>query len=186
MFKVTFDLEASARMEMIRHGFDPDFSAATDQQTAALKEKAKPTLTAGIRDLRSLLWSSIDNDTSRDLDQIEVAERVPDGIRILVGVADVDSDVPVGSPVDEHAAQETVTVYTAVRNFPMLPEALSTDLTSLGENQDRLAMVVEMVVDSAGSIASSNIYRAMVCNKAQLTYNAVGRGLKDGRGPMRR
>jgi VacB/RNase II family 3'-5' exoribonuclease len=178
-----FDLAASARLEMIRHGFDPDFAPGTDRQIAALKQKGAPTLTDGIRDLRRLFWSSIDNDTSRDLDQIEVAERVGNGIRVLVGIADVDSDVPAGSPIDGHAAKETVTVYTAVRNFPMLPEALSTDLTSLGEKQDRLAMVVEMVVDAGGLVGSSNIYRAMVRNKAQLTYNAVGAWLEGRAGP---
>jgi VacB/RNase II family 3'-5' exoribonuclease len=183
MFKVTFDLAASARMEMIRNGFDPDFLPGTDRQIAALRQKAAPTSVDGIRDLRDLLWSSIDNDTSRDLDQIEVAERVPGGIRVLVGIADVDSDVPLNSPIDEHAAKETVTVYTAVRNFPMLPEALSTDLTSLAENRDRLAIVIETVVDSGGSIASSNIYRAIVRNKAQLTYNAVGAWLEGRSGP---
>jgi exoribonuclease-2 len=179
MFKLNFDLAASARMEMIRHGFEPDFPPGTDRQLAALRRKDTPTLTDGVRDLRSLLWSSIDNDTSRDLDQIEVAERVSNGIRVLVGI----SDVPAGSPIDGHAAKETVTVYTAVRNFPMLPEALSTDLTSLAENRDRLAMVIDMVVDTSGIVASSNIYRAFVRNKAQLTYNAVGAWLEGRAAP---
>jgi VacB/RNase II family 3'-5' exoribonuclease len=178
-----FDLAASARMEMIRHGFEPDFPPGTDRQTAAVRQKGTPALTDGIRDLRNLLWSSIDNDTSRDLDQIEVAERIGNSIRVLVGIADVDSDVPAGSPIDGHAAKETVTVYTAVRNFPMLPEALSTDLTSLAENQDRLAMVIELVVDGGGIVASSKIYRAMVRNKAQLTYNAVGAWLEGRSAP---
>jgi VacB/RNase II family 3'-5' exoribonuclease len=187
MFKVDFDLAESARAEMIRYGFDPDFAPGTDQQIAALKQRAAPAPVDGIRDLRSLMWSSIDNDTSRDLDQIEVAERVPNGIRVFVGIADVDSDVQPESPVDKHAAKETVTVYTAVKNFPMLPEALSTGLTSLAENQDRLAIVIEMVVESSGSIASSNgsskIYRAIVRNKAQLAYNAVGSWLEGRSGP---
>jgi VacB/RNase II family 3'-5' exoribonuclease len=183
MFKINFDLAASARAEMIRNGFDPDFAPGTDQQIAAIKLKPAPTPVAGIRDLRSLLWSSIDNDTSKDLDQIEVADRVSNGIRVLVGIADVDSDVPPGSPIDGHAAKETVTVYTPVENFSMLPEALSTDLTSLEENQDRLAIVIEMVVDSNGSVASSGIYRAIVRNKAQLTYNAVGSWLEGRTAP---
>jgi exoribonuclease-2 len=183
MFKINFDLAASARMEMIRNGFDPDFAPGTDQQITALKQKAAPMPADGVRDLRNLLWSSIDNDTSRDLDQIEVAERVPNGIRVLVGIADVDSDVPPQSPVDGHAAKETVTVYTAVRNFPMLPEVLSTDLTSLEENQDRLAIVIEMVVDGEGSVSTSIIYRAIVRNKAQLAYNAVGSWLEERAGP---
>jgi VacB/RNase II family 3'-5' exoribonuclease len=183
MFKINFDLAASARAEMIRNGFDPDFAPGTDQQIAALRLKAAPAPVDSIRDLRGLLWSSIDNDTSKDLDQIEVAERVSGGIRVLVGIADVDTDVAPGSPIDSHAAKETVTVYTAVKNFPMLPEALSTDLTSLAENQDRPAIVIEMVIDSNGSVTASTIYRAVVRNKAQLTYNAVGAWLEGRSGP---
>jgi VacB/RNase II family 3'-5' exoribonuclease len=183
MFKVNFDLAASARMEMIQNGFDPDFAPGTDQQIAVLKQKAAPMPVDGIRDLRGLSWSSIDNDTSKDLDQIEVADRVPGGIRVLVGIADVDSDVPPGSPIDGHAAKETVTVYTPVENFSMLPEVLSTDLTSLAENQDRLAIVIEMLVGADGSVASPSIYRAIVRNKAQLTYNSVGSWLEGRSGP---
>ena len=127
-----------------------------------------------MRDLRSLLWSSIDNDTSRDLDQAEAAERVSAGIRVLVAIADVDSDVPIGSPIDQHAAAQTTSVYTGIRTFSMLPEQLSTDLTSLNQDADRLAVVVDMVVAPDGSIASGDIYRALVRNQAQLTYNGVG------------
>lgn len=173
-----FDLAAAARQEMIHEGFAPDFPPGTDAQIADLKSRPAPTPNGSIRDLRNLLWSSIDNDTSRDLDQIEVAERVDGGIRVLVGVADVDADVPVGSPIDQHAASQTTTVYTGVKTFPMLPEELSTDLTSLNENVDRLAMVVEMVVGADGTISKPSIYRAVVRNHAQLTYNAVGAWLE--------
>lgn len=169
-----FDLRAAARQEMIREGFDPDFPPGTDAQLASIKARVTTIPEAGIRDLRPLLWSSIDNDTSRDLDQVEFAERVPQGIRVLIGIADVDSAVDVGSPIDQHAASQTTTVYTAVRTFPMLPEVLSTDLTSLAENEDRLAVVIEMVVGADGSIASADTYRAIVRNKAQLTYSAIG------------
>ncbi len=178
MFNPHFDLSAAARQEMLREGFDPDFPPGTEQQLADLRARSAPSQ-PGIRDLRALYWSSIDNDTSRDLDQIEVAERVAAGIRVLIGIADVDSDVAIGSPIDRHAAAETTTVYTAVRTFPMLPEALSTDLTSLAENADRLAIVIEMVVGAEGSIASSDIYPALVRNKAQLTYNGVGPWLEN-------
>ena len=144
-----FDLFAAARQEMIDQGFEPDFPPEVMRQMEALgtlealanQAPASPVLIPGIRDLRSLLWSSIDNDSSRDLDQAEVAERVGTGIRILIAIADVDSDVPAGSPIDKHAASQTTSVYTGVRIFPMLPEQLSTGLTSLNEAADRLAVV---------------------------------------------
>jgi exoribonuclease-2 len=176
-----FDLALAARQEMVDHGFTPDFPPEVDRQVAALAD-AKPQANGDVRDLRSLLWSSIDNDTSRDLDQIEVAERTANGIRIMVGVADVDGDVPIGSPIDQHAASETTSVYTGIRTFSMLPERLSTDLTSLNENEDRPAMIVDMVVAADGSISLTSIYRAQVHNRAQLTYNGVGPWL-EGKGP---
>jgi VacB/RNase II family 3'-5' exoribonuclease len=169
-----FDLFRAARQEMIEEGFDPDFPPGVDAQVAALKSAAVAATNGAVRDLRSLLWSSIDNDTSRDLDQAEVAERVSGGIRVLVAIADVAADVPIGSPIDQHAASQTTSVYTGVKTFPMLPEQLSTDLTSLNEGADRLAVVIEMVVADDGSISSSSIFQALVCNRAQLTYNGVG------------
>ena len=156
---------------MVDAGFDPDFPAGADRQVAEFQ--ARPPAT-NLRDLRPLLWSSIDNDTSRDLDQAEVAERVDGGIRVLVAVAEVDDAVGIDSPIDRHASAQTTTVYTGVKNFSMLPDALSTDLTSLLETGDRAAVVVEMVVASDGSILSPAIYRALVRNRAQLTYNGVG------------
>ena len=159
---------------MLDAGFQPDFPPEVDSQMAALRAQPPPAMSGDVRDLRSLLWSSIDNDTSRDLDQAEYAERVSGGIRLLIAVADVDSDVAIGTPIDRHAAAETTSVYTGVRTFPMLPEQLSTDLTSLNENADRLAIVVEMVVAGDGSVTSGGVYRAMVRNQAQLTYNGVG------------
>ncbi len=173
-----FDLSASARDEMLREGFHPDFPPGTTEQIAALQMRPSPAPDAQTHDLRQLFWSSIDNDTSRDLDQIEVAARVDGGIRILIGIADVDSAVEPGSPIDRHASEQTTSVYTGVRTFSMLPEQLSTDLTSLNEAADRGAIVIEMLVAADGSIASSDIYRAMVRNHAQLTYNRVGSWLE--------
>ena len=174
-----FDLAAAARQTMIDQGFQPDFPPAVEQQLAGLR--AKPAVQPGavqpsndVRDMRSLLWSSIDNDTSRDLDQAEFAERVAGGIRLLIAIADVDDDVPAGTPIDQHAAIETTSVYTGVRTFPMLPEELSTGLTSLHENADRLSIVIQMVVAPDGSVTSGAVYRALVRNHAQLTYNGVG------------
>ncbi len=169
-----FDLVAAARQEMLDHGFHPDFAPSVGAQLATLETRAAPTPEGDVRDLRSLLWSSIDNDTSRDLDQAEVAERVSGGIRLSIAIADVDADVPAGSPIDAHAAAQTTSVYTGIKTFPMLPERLSTDLTSLNEGADRLAVVIEMVVAADGSISSESVYRALVRNRAQLTYNGVG------------
>ena len=170
----TFDLAQAARQEMIDHGFNPDFPPAVEKQLAAIPADPPPPAAGDVRDLRSLVWSSIDNDTSRDLDQIEVAERVNGGIRIMVGIDDVDGDVKAGTPIDQHAASETTSVYTGVKTFSMLPERLSTDLTSLNEGVERSSLVVEMVVAGDGSIGSGSIYRAVVRNQAQLTYNGVG------------
>ena len=166
-----FDLAASARQEMISQGFDPNFPPTKDAELAAITARPLPE---GIRDLRNLDWSSIDNDDSRDLDQIEVAERTDAGIRVLVGIADVDWAVTQGSALDLHAQSQTTTVYTGVSVFPMLPEELSTDKTSLNDEQDRVAVVIEFTVAPNGSIASHNIYRALTRNKAQLTYSEVG------------
>jgi VacB/RNase II family 3'-5' exoribonuclease len=169
-----FDLFAAARQEMIDEGFEPDFPPEAARQLDAIKAHPAPGAEPGVRDLRSMLWSSIDNDTSRDLDQAEVAERVNGGIRVLIAIADVDADVTMGSPIDKHAAAQTTSVYTGIRTFPMLPEELSTDLTSLNQDADRPAIVVDMVVAPDGSITSGGIYRALVRNHAQLTYNGVG------------
>jgi exoribonuclease-2 len=174
------DLQAIAKEVMRQNGFEPDFPPGVEQQLAQLRAHP-PDLapSAQVRDLRNLLWSSIDNDTSRDLDQIEVAERLPSGdVKILVGIADLDAFIPKQSPIDQHAAKETTTVYTGIRNFPMLPEELSTGKTSLLEDQDRLSVVTEYVVDGSGHVTASNVYRAIVRNQAQLQYNSVGAWLE--------
>jgi exoribonuclease II len=172
------DLQAIARQIMVENGFEPDFPDGVPQQLAQIKAKPQ-TVSSDARDLRNLLWSSIDNDTSRDLDQIEVAERLPNGdVKVLVGIADVDAFVAKASPIDNHAAKETTTVYTGIRNFPMLPEELSTDASSLLENNDRPSMVIEFAVSADGSVNSSKLYPALVRNQAQLTYNAVGAWLE--------
>jgi VacB/RNase II family 3'-5' exoribonuclease len=178
--RLQIDLQAVARQVMLANGFQPDFSPAVQQQLTALKSQSPQAVPGGdVRDLRGLLWSSIDNDTSKDLDQIEVAEQLPNGdVKVLVGIADVDTDVPKTTAIDEHAATQATTVYTGVRNFSMLPEVLSTGITSLLENQDNAAVVVEFVVSSDGHVNSTDLYRAVVRNKAQLTYNAVGAWLE--------
>jgi VacB/RNase II family 3'-5' exoribonuclease len=137
-----------------------------------------------MKDLRQLLWASIDNDDSLDLDQLTVAETLSDKtVKILVAVADVDVLVKKNSAIDEHARQNTTSVYTAGKTFPMLPEKLSTDLTSLNYHEDRSAIVVEMVIGGAGEMHSSDIFRALVRNHAKLIYNRVGAWL-EGKGPL--
>src|SRR5581483_3333543 len=166
------DLQATAKQIMEEHGFEPDFPPQVSQQLSSFKELKIP-IDGKVQDLRDLPWSSIDNDTSRDLDQIEVAERIPDGsIRVRVGIADVDSAVARNSPIDRHASENCTTVYTGVRNFSMLPDELSTDLTSLGEHADRIAMVVEFAVAPDGSVQEGKAYRALTRNAAQLAYNS--------------
>jgi exoribonuclease II len=177
------DLQEMARQIMIEHGFEPEFPAAVRQQVANIQSQSASAAasTNGVRDLRGLLWSSIDNDTSRDLDQIEAVEPGANGnVKVMVGIADVDAFVPRSCPIDDHAAKETTTVYTGVRNFPMLPEELSTGASSLLEDQDRLAMVIEFVAAADGTVSSGTVYPALVRNQAQLTYNAVGSWLQGG------
>ena len=138
------DLKSIARRVMVERGLLPDFSPAAMAELARVQAAATDR-DPGIRDLTGLLWSSIDNDDSRDLDQLTVAESHPDrSVSILVAIADVDALVTKESALDAHAKHNTTSVYTSGDMFPMLPEKLSTDLTSLGEGQDRLAIVVEI------------------------------------------
>jgi exoribonuclease-2 len=163
---------------MTERGLLPDFSPAVMGEVAR-SQAATADGDPGARDLRGLLWCSIDNDDSRDLDQLTVAKPLPGGaVKVLVAVADVDAAVTQGSAIDGHARHNTTSVYTAAAIFPMLPERLSTDLTSLGEGQDRVALVVEMVVKDDGTLAGSDLYRAVVHNRAKLAYNAVAAWLQ--------
>ena len=177
-----FDLSAAARRILEAQGFEPDFEAPAKQQLASLTKPA--AMESGVRDLRDRPWSSIDNTESRDLDQVEVAERTSDDcIRLVVGIADVDALVPKGSPIDEHAYANCTSVYTGVEIFPMLPEKLSTGLTSLNESEDRMAIAIETVVNGQGDIVSFDVYRAMVRNGAKLAYGEVGEWLAGGSPP---
>jgi len=179
----THTLRSAAVAAMRKNGFEPDFSPAVMLEVGSLDDPSDNPLPPGVRDLRPLHWSSVDNRESRDLDQIEVAERVADGsIRIRIGVADVDTLVPLGSAADAHAATNTTSVYTGVAVFPMLPDRLSTHLTSLNQGEDRLAIVIEFDVAADGALANASIYRALVHNRAKLAYDAVGQWLED-KGP---
>ena len=170
-------LKALARRAMTERGLLPDFSPRVLAETAAILGPAGPD--GSTRDQRGLLWASIDNDDSRDLDQLSVAEPVTGGaVTILVAVADVDATVKQGSAIDEHARANTTSVYTAAETFPMLPVRLSTDLTSLAEDQDRVALVIEMAVAGDGTVSGSEVYRALVRNHAKLAYDSVAAWLE--------
>jgi len=171
---VTFDLHAGARNALRAYDLAPDLPADAARQLATLQARTPEIPDTPAADLRELLWSSIDDDRSRDLDQIEVADTVPGGTRVRVGVADVDTLVGKGSPLDQSASRNATTVYTGVDTFPMLPVELSTDRTSLAPGQDRWALVVEYTVAPDGSTTGGSIYRAVVRNQAQLAYDGVG------------
>ena len=175
-------LQRIARRAMTDRGLLPDFSRAALAELNGIQ--APPAHSEGAaKDLRALPWASIDNDDSRDLDQLTVAQTLPDGaVKILVAVADVDGLVNKGSAIDEHARHNTTSVYTAAQIFSMLPERLSTDLTSLNNNADRSAIVIEMTIGPDGTLQASDIYAAMVCNHAKLAYDSVAAWL-EGHGP---
>jgi VacB/RNase II family 3'-5' exoribonuclease len=176
-------LERIAYRVMKERGFLPDFSRAALNQLENIQQVDRRGESPR-KDLRHLLWASIDNDDSLDLDQLTVAETLPDkAVKILVAVADVDALVKKNSDIDEHARQNTTSIYTAGKTFPMLPERLSTDLTSLNYHEDRPAMVIEMVIRDEGEMQSSDIYRALVRNYAKLAYNSVAAWL-EGHGSM--
>jgi exoribonuclease-2 len=170
---LTRDLRDVAHQAMIDAGFDPDPNPAT---AAELRQIGKrPDSGAELKDLRAILWSSIDNDDTKDLDQIEFAEEIGDGdFRLLIGVADVDAEVPKGSAIDLRAAAQTTTVYSGAVIFPMIPVELSAGATSLFAGADRKSVVVDMIVGSDGTVRSAQVYRARVVNKAQLAYPSVG------------
>jgi exoribonuclease-2 len=176
------NLRDIARRAMRDKGLLPDFSA-TALAEAEAASPASAEVGPAVRDLRGLVWASIDNDDSRDLDQLTVAEPLAGhAVKILVAIADVDATVQKGSAIDDHARANTTSVYTAAEIFPMLPERLSTDLTSLGEGQERLAIVMEMTVGADGAVGSSDVYRGRVLNRAKLAYNGVAAWL-DGKAP---
>jgi exoribonuclease II len=170
------DLRGIAKRAMLDRGFL--IQVPEEAQSQLKTERAPAFETLKLPDLTSWMWSSIDNDDSRDLDQIEYAKKEKAGTRIYIGVADVDWFVPLNTALDQAAQHNTTSVYTGITTFPMLPEHLSTDLSSLNENVSRLAMVTEMLVGVDGAILESSAYPAVVQNHAQLTYNAVAAWLE--------
>jgi exoribonuclease-2 len=175
-------LQDIAHRVMLERGLLPDFSPEALAELDRIQAPAQETA-ASIRDLRNLLWCSIDNDDSRDLDQLTVAApATKDSVKILVAVADVDALVKTGSALDEHARHNTTSVYTSAEIFPMFPEKLSTDLTSLNDQADRLSIVIEMVIAADGSLLGSDVYRALVRNHAKLAYNRLAAWLEGHNG----
>ncbi len=177
-------LQNLAHRAMLERGLLPDFSTQALAELDDIQSPAAATNSEFVRELTHLLWTSIDNDDSRDLDQLTVAEALPgDKVKLLVAIADVDALVKNSSAIDDHARHNTTSVYTAAQIFPMLPEKLSTDLTSLNVNEERLSVVVEMVIGANGALLDSDIYRARVRNYAQLTYDSVAAWLEGGAVP---
>ena len=177
----SIDLFAIAHQTMIEAGFEPEFPAPVTNEVRSMAEGPTIASNSDVEDLRDLLWSSIDDKKTRDLDQVEYAEVTASGdTRLLVGIADVDAFVSQGSQTDQHAATNCTSVYTGVKTFPMLPEELSTDMTSLMEGEDRLAVVTELTLTPDGSVKKTNFYRALVKNHAKLSYESIGAWL-DGK-----
>jgi VacB/RNase II family 3'-5' exoribonuclease len=181
----SLDLSAIAHQAMIDAGFMPDLPHSVLEELRSIESRAQPfAADSSARDLRALLWSSIDDSKSRDLDQVEYAESLPNGaIRLMVGIADVDEFVQKGSGIDAHAAENATSVYTGVKTFSMLPEELSTDMTSLVGGADRSSFVLEMIVNEDGIVQSSDVYGAILHNYAKLAYEVVGSWL-DNNGAM--
>jgi exoribonuclease-2 len=183
MINPPIDLKARARQAMIEAGFRPDFPPELARSVQSVRP-ANVAMDGEVRDLRSLLWSSIDNDTSRDLDQVEYVEKLADGAnRLLVGIADVGSTVTRDGAIDQYAKTETTSVYAGVATFPMLPVELSTDLTSLVQSQDRRAVIIELHVLDSGEVTQHSVYAAWLKNRAKLAYNSTGAWL-EGHGPI--
>ena len=179
----TFDIHAAARRAMITNGFQPDVPVEVVAEVSKAADPAAQPL-GNVKDLRALPWSSIDNDSSLDLDQLELAEKLPNGdVRVSVAIADVDATVAIGSATDRFAAANSCSVYTGVVTYPMLPDRLSTQLTSLSQDADRPCVVIEFVVGSDGTVKSHDVYLARVENKAKLAYSNVGAWL-DGQGQL--
>ncbi len=172
----SLDLVAIAHQAMIDAGFVPDVPQSVSEELRLIESNTRsnsPDTEA--RDLRALLWSSIDNLESRDLDQVEYVESLPDGdVRLRVGIADVDALVHIHSAIDAHAAENGTSVYTGIKTFSMLPEELSTDMTSLVGGADRFSIVIDMVLANEGTVKTSDVYHARIHNYAKLSYEAVG------------
>src|SRR2546423_10820709 len=178
---MTTNLDAVARQALKDNGFMPEVDDAMRRELSALKPAA---VEPEIRNLRDLLWSSIDNAESKDLDQLELAEELADGgIRLRVGIADVDALVPKASALDRHAAANATSVYTGIAVYPMLPREISENRTSLLEGADRLVVVVELELAKDGTVRSHDVYHAMARNQAKLDYDRVGAWL-EGRAPV--
>jgi exoribonuclease-2 len=172
----SLDLVAIAHQAMIDASFEPDVPRSVSEELRLIESSSQSNSPDTLaRDLRALLWSSIDNRESRDLDQVEYAEALPNGdVRVSVGIADVDALVHIRTAIDAHASENGTSVYTGIKTFSMLPEELSTDMTSLVGGADRPSIVIDMVVANDGTAKSSDVYRARIHNYAKLSYEAVG------------
>jgi VacB/RNase II family 3'-5' exoribonuclease len=175
------DLDTVARQALAKEHFQLDLDADAQREVALLRSGA---IDASVRDMRDLGWSSIDNAESKDLDQIELVEALPEGgVRLRIAIADVDAVVLKGSALDRHAAANATSVYTGIAVYPMLPREVSENRTSLLEGADRLVLVVELELARDGTVSARDVYRAAARNQAKLAYESVGTWL-EGRGPI--
>jgi len=175
------DLRAIADQAMEKYGFHPSFPKAVIREVQKIQEGKPEEKKTDAADLRSLLWVSIDNHDTMDIDQIQFCEEGPDNeIHVKVAIADVDHLVRKGSPTDRHAVKHGTSIYTGVVTYPMLPIRLSEGITSLHPHQDRMAVVIEYAVLPDGTVRHGDVYPAIVCNKAKLVYEVVGEWLEEG------
>ncbi|UUX93834.1 RNB domain-containing ribonuclease [Methanoplanus endosymbiosus] len=169
------DLKAIARDAMKSYGFAPRFPDQVIRESENISGRIFPDNVTEAADLRHLLWSSIDNFDSKDLDQIEFCEEKDGGIiNVKVAIADVDCYVPKDSATDRYAAYNTTAVYTGVETFFMIPFKLCGNISSLLPGKDCQAVVAEYDILPDGDIEHVGVYRAVVSNKAKLIYEEVG------------
>ncbi len=178
------NLKSAARRAMGYYGFEADFPKSVWDEILAIGSNTSVDVKEGVKDLRNLLWSSIDNDDSQDLDQIEYCEKGESGeILVKVAIADVDIYAPKGSSLDKYALNNTTSIYAGVETFPLFPDHLSTDLSSLAVDEDRFAIVAEFTVLPNGLVRPQGVYQAIVNNKAKLVYEEIGAWL-EGKKPL--
>jgi ribonuclease R len=181
------EIEIAVRKYEVPHRFSPQTLA----QAAALPDKLRPADRKHRIDLSDVPLVTIDGEDARDFDDAVYCEPFTrgrgkslfKGWRLIVAIADVSHYVKPGEPIDDDAYERATSVYFPRRVIPMLPEKLSNGLCSLNPDQDRLAMVCDMVIDGEGAIDAYQFYPAVINSHARLTYTEVAAALANTRGP---